>query len=477
MTATAEKLALRRDDILRRGVLAQRDGRLPEAQAHFAEALRLDPRSGAAAYLLAKAYAMAGQQDVALAGMLAGRLQMAKQHGELSYHLAKFVYELAGPTKSSIAALRDVRSALEGAEHFLLEAMQHDPDLVIAWHLLGQILHEQGRTADADACWDRLMAAEAPDDETRFVRAFVSLGRATTPDAWRAAWTEYEARWKCVAFAHCLRPEIVGYPRWTGGPLAGGTLVIWGEQGVGDCVQFSRYVDLARWRAGRPVVLVVGADILPLMARLCPDADVRPFNDALPRNVKAQVPLLSLPWVLDIPEPMPPRYPAWTPHDRPVGQRRIGVAWAGNPAHVDDRRRSWRHPAPLIETLAAGGDTLVSLQVGPGAADAEALGLEVRGLTSWTETADLMLDLDAVVAVDTGAAHVAATLGVPTHVLLPTPAEWRWRHYGVEGEQGSPWYPSVTLHRQALGAGWPSVLPSLRAVLSLPAPLVPAEAL
>jgi hypothetical protein len=143
---------------------------------------------------------------------------------------------------------------------------------------------------------------------------------------------------------------------------------------------------------------------------------------------------------------------------------RIGIAWAGNPGHSNDRRRSMP-VAALAPILAVPGCDFVSLQVGPASGDAEKMfGIPDRSaeLTDFSATAELIASLDLVITVDTAVAHLAGALGRPVFVLLPFAPDWRWMFLRAD----SPWYASMTLFRQAAPGDWSAPVAEVAKALS-----------
>jgi hypothetical protein len=144
----------------------------------------------------------------------------------------------------------------------------------------------------------------------------------------------------------------------------------------------------------------------------------------------------------------------------PAGLR-VGLVWAGNPAHSNDRRRSIP-PEALAPLLAVAPSAFVSLQVGPSAAaPIHGLASHATELTDFAETAALVAALDLVITVDTAVAHLAGALGVRTWVMLPAAPDWRW----LRDRTDSPWYSSMRLFRQDTPGDWTGVLAHVAAAL------------
>lgn len=376
-------------------------------------------------------------------------------------------------------------------------------DTEAGWSNLGNLLRDQGRFAAADAAFVRAVAAGGGHG-TRYNRALLlrDQGRldealaeiapalAAEPDNaqvawdhalirlqagdWRTGFTAYEARWRLPG----VPMPATDRPWWTGEPLSGRTLLLTSEQGMGDVIQFGRFI--AQIPQDGRIVLAVRRPLLRLF-RAAPALKSLLIVDAaepLPPH-DLVLPVMSLPRVLQAtPESLPPpltfRVPEamaqaaearLAPHH---GRRRLGLAWAGSSGHRNDRNRS----APLAQLLPLLGnpawDTL-SFQIGPHAAELETHGLVglvadlAPAIDDFLDTAAFLLTIDRLVTVDTGIAHLAGSLGVPTSVLLPEACDWRW---GV-GASASPWYPSLTLVRQPRQGDWAAAVAEVAQSLSI----------
>jgi hypothetical protein len=276
-------------------------------------------------------------------------------------------------------------------------------------------------------------------------------------------WPAYEWRWRATG----MREPDLAAPRWDGGPLDGQTILLHAEQGLGDSIHFVRYAPLVAARGGR-VIVQCPAPLARLLATCAGVARVIPRGEPLP-PFELQAPLMSLPGLLNT---RLDNIPAEVPYLAPpagagaaaqaalaalaaLGARRtVGVVWAGNPAHENDRNRSC--PARCFAALGAPERALVSLQKGAGADDIAAipgaLDLGPR-LEDFAATAAAIARLDLVIAVDTATAHLAGALGRPVWLLLPHAPEWRWQLR----RDDSPWYPTMRLFRQERPGDWPGV--------------------
>jgi Flp pilus assembly protein TadD len=348
---------------------------------------------------------------------------------------------------------------LEAAERHIRAALDRDPTLVEAHTSLGFVLTSRGRLAEGIAACDAAIALH-PD----FVQAHWNLATAALlAGDFARGFAEYEWRKQHDRY----RRDFIDLPGpvWTGDDPAGRTILVHAEQGLGDTIQFSRYLPLIVGRGGQ-AVLACERPLLPLLAML-PDIRVVPKDAPLP-PYDAWIDQMSLPHVFATrPDSLPlatgylradEALVAWWRTKLPPG-RNIGVAWGGNPAHSNDRRRSLP-PEAVARLRALCLGCAVNLQVGPRAGEAGLPDLSPF-LTDYAQTAALVANLDLVVTVDTSVAHVAGALGVPCWVMLPFAPDWRW----MLGRDDTPWYASLRLFRQPHPGDWDGVLDAVAAAL------------
>ena len=264
-------------------------------------------------------------------------------------------------------------------------------------------------------------------------------------------------------------------PLWTGEDLAGKTILLHHEQGLGDTIQFMRYAPLVAARGAR-IVLELQPALVRLAAGFQGTMEIVAAGSPLP-PFDFHCPLLSLPErfatdLATIPVAIPYLVPEteatarWRRQLAPGAGLKIGLVWAGNPAHQDDRKRSLPLER-LMPLLKVPGLRWFSLQVGERAGDIARLpgGMITdlsQNLTDLAETAAAIANLDLVVAVDTSVVHLAGALGRPVWVLLPFAPDWRW----MLGRDDSPWYPSLRLFRQKRPDDWDAVVAKVRRALA-----------
>jgi len=260
---------------------------------------------------------------------------------------------------------------------------------------------------------------------------------------------------------------------WDGRPLNGQRVLIHAEQGLGDSIQFIRYAPRIVERGGVVVVECQQA-LVELFKTARGVSEVVAAGEPLP-PFDFHVPMLSQPLVFKttletIPGEIhyltadPARCEIW--RQKIGGERsrlRAGLVWGGNPANPGDRTRSIRLEK-LLPLLRVEGVDFFSLQKDRGAEQIREVPGAARiidhtgSLSSFAETAALLVQLDLVISVDTAIVHLAGALGRPVWALLPLAPDWRW----LLNRYDSPWYPTLRLFRQPRIADWDSVIVEVR---------------
>ncbi|MCU9952738.1 hypothetical protein OEJ37_05095 [Burkholderia sp. BKH01] len=346
------------------------------------------------------------------------------------------------------------------------------PDNALAVNNVAMAMKEAQRWDDAERYAARACEL-APDDASfRFNLAIIQLVRGNHAAGWRG----HEARWDGAGELRGRRPALPG-PRWQGEPLAGKTLLVWGEQGLGDVLQFCRFVTpLAErvHREGGRLAWNTFPQVGTLMQRsLGAHADAFGAGggvDALP-SFDYEVPLIGLPLMLGMEASTlassvpylradPDARDAW--RARLAGDRRlkVGLVWTGSTGHQRNpfRRVGLERYADAFRGI--DGVAFYSLQPGANAdvAAARAAGFAIEDFTaelkSFDDTAAFIGALDLVITVCTSVAHLSGALGARTWVLLDVNPHWPW----LLERQDSPWYPTATLYRQRTFGAWEPVM-------------------
>jgi hypothetical protein len=290
-------------------------------------------------------------------------------------------------------------------------------------------------------------------------------------------WAEYE--WRNLTEAGKTTMPAMTSAHWNGMRIPNGRLLLVGDQGYGDTIQFARYIPMAAERV-QDVILGCSAEMGPLLEKIPGVAQYcHRWNDVPGHAVHCR--LSSLPYIFGT---TPDTIPSGVPYihanpDRvahwkerldatlPAGLKRVGLAWTGRPTHPNDRRRSVRL-SRLLPLADVGPVAFVSLQKPMPEVDKEHIqrfnGMTdlSNDLTDFGETAALMQNLDLIITVDTSMGHLAGAMAKPAWIMIPKAADWRW----MLDREDSPWYPTLRLFRQAKPGEWDPVLDRLRGALA-----------
>ncbi|MCA9127456.1 MAG: tetratricopeptide repeat protein [Planctomycetales bacterium] len=310
---------------------------------------------------------------------------------------------------------------------------------------------------------DHALALDPDDVDCHMMRGFAHLATGEYEPGFR----EYEWRRKSKH-----KPRVFPKPEWKGELAPDSRLLIHAEQGLGDAIHFIRYARIAQQRVGQ-VYFLVHRPIVKLMQSSSYVNQVIGEGDALP-EYDLHIPLMSLPGVCgttldNVPNEVP--YLAidrqlvddWRGKLAHLEGLRVGICWQGNREFGNDQYRSVE--LARFSALAMPSIQFISLQKGDGAEQIDNAGFSVRQFSgidtepggAFLDTAAIMLNLDLVISTDTAIPHLAGALGVPVWLATSFNCEWRWM---LRGER-SPWYPSMTLFRQAQLGDWDSVFAAM----------------
>ncbi len=502
------------------GIVLKAQGRFGEAIAHYKQAIHLKPELVEAHYNLANV--LKGQERYAEAiENYTQAVRLKPDFAQAYYNLGNALrsnkqffeaidnYRQAVRAKGDYAAaynnlamtLKDVGRVGEAIENYT-EAIRLKPDYAEAHNNLGIAFKEQGRMAEAVESYRRAVSlrpdyAEAHNNmgialhangkhdkaldcceraiqlvpdyaEAHWNRSLVLLlkGRFTE------GWEEYQWRRK-TNLATSAYPHTFDKPRWDGKPFAGKRLLVHYEQGLGDNLQFVRYLPMVK-QLGGSVIFETPRSMYGLLRAF---DGIDELVEASPER-SPDVEFDSFTSLMDLPgifgtilETIPADVPyihadsAKVEHwrGRLSGPRfRVGIVWGGRPTGPNEvlslqhRSCGLKHFAALADVA---GVALYGLQKGPPAAQVDQLPERIivsnlgEELHDFADTAAVVENLDLVISIDTSVAHLAGAMGKPVWVLLKSDADWRW----LLDRQDNPWYPTMRLFRQREWGDWTSV--------------------
>jgi tetratricopeptide (TPR) repeat protein len=365
--------------------------------------------------------------------------------------------------QSNLGNIYQAQGKLDEAIACHRRALQLQPGFAKGYNNLAVALAVQGKIDEAIALYDQALVLQPDYAQAQLNRAMLRLLRGDFVSGWRG----YESRWEAK------KQRSLEQPRWNGEPLNGVRILLHAEQGLGDCIQFLRYLPMVV-AAGGSVVLEIPHRLRRLAAQLPSVTELIISGDPLP-PFDVHCPLMSLPLAFattleSIPAQTP--YLAIPPEaletaadlSWPSTGLRVGMAWAGNPEFGKDLFRSMR--LDQLEPLLSLEEVhFFSLQMGVAEAQLASTSAAITNLSPVTgdlaDTAAQMAQMDLIVTVDTSIAHLAGALGKPVWVMLQLAPDWRWL---MEGED-CPWYPSMRLFRQPKFGDWASVVEAVRSAL------------
>ena len=464
------------------GLCLQAQAKHGEAVPHYRRALELNPSHGDTCYNLGIALRESGKADEAA--------KVLEKAGDLPGTTVK-----PAVIECNIGlALQEAERYQEAIPHFR-RATELDPGYAEAFSDWGSTMLAMGRPGDAVNMYRKAVTLRPDFHEAWYNMGIaflelLELGKAAEhyrraielkPDLAEAHWNlaivlllagkykegfkEYLWRWRRK------KADIypIDRPEWHGETDPDMTLLVHAEQGLGDAIQFVRYLKLVKERVGR-VFLACPSPLHRLFQSL-PWADAVFLKDKpekIAPLVDAHVPLLNLPTIFEttlerIPAPIPYLHAEedsirstekiFSSQKRP----RIGIVWRGNPGHAKDRERSCRLSdlAPILEIETA---DFYSLQKDHDEELPERITDLAPRLETFADTAAILQHLDLLVTVDTSVAHLAGAMGRPVWVMLPFVPDWRW----LTDRDDTPWYPSMRLFRQDETRRWEPVIERIR---------------
>jgi Tfp pilus assembly protein PilF len=355
----------------------------------------------------------------------------------------------------------------EGDAHsavgLLQRAAQSNPSTPECFTRLGFALLGVQQIDEAAAAFERAIAIDPNSSAGHYGLSWTLLARGDFDRGWR----EHEWRATCKTLPGNVRS--FAQPRWDGSNLAGKTILLYQEQGLGDVLQYVRYAPMVAARGGR--VILGCPEHLGTLLRATPGiTDIAPSPNRLP-PFDVHISLHSLPQIFATTlETIPANGPYVFPDSAAVerwskripkspGIFSVGLCWSGSPKHENDRLRSI-DPAELEALTGVKNVRFYNLQKDLTAEQARRLPSKLNlvdlgpDLRDFADTAAAMTQLDLVISVDTSIAHLAGAMAKKTWTLVPFHADWRW----MLKREDSPWYPTMRLFRQLAPRDWPPVL-------------------
>jgi tetratricopeptide (TPR) repeat protein len=434
------------------GALLQQSGRYAEAENSFRHIIAINPDDCRAWFNLAHVLSALGRRDEA----------------EASYRMILSKDPNHADACNNLGAMLHQSHKFAEAESFFLQALAVKKDFADAHRNLGLLYQDLKQFENAEICFRNARSVDPNNREAEWSLGMLLLRLGRYAEGWQ----HYEARYHPDLKGRTIFPPVNPYPKWQGEPLVGKSIAVWSEQGMGDDIQFCRFL---------PVLKALGASTVtfvckPLLAHLMQTASgvdrlvVRGTTDDMPQHDYWTL-LHSIPCHANILlDSIPSRTPylfAKSPYLeetstalKNTGGFKVGICWKGSPGFILDADRSpgikpfkrlFTIPGVRFVTVVPGGREELITSAQETAYD---LGREVGETTPpFEETAALITAVDLMITSDTAIAHLAGALGKPTWAVLPYSACWRW----LEEREDSPWYPNTQLFRQSERGNWTEV--------------------
>ena len=365
--------------------------------------------------------------------------------------------------------LRSDRKPVEALALYA-QAFTQDPDNFSAWNNYGNVLRECGRPDRAIPFLETAIKIwpDQPTANFNLAVAYLLMGD------YARGWPQYEHRWNYEHLAGIL-PKFE-QPQWTGQDLKGKTILVWGEQGHGDNIQFARFL-LHLVGLGAEIIFQTTDALIPLFSSSAFKQTIS-FSQA-PEVFDYWIPIMSIPAVIGVTlenlpqnlgyiQPNSTLAQEWHKRLGPKKRLRVGFCWSG-------RKDSWinQHKGmPFVDmlTLIKQNPDYEWINLQADCTPEEESVLTANGVTVYSsvihnfgDTAALIQHLDVVLSVDTAVAHLSGAIGRPTWVMLNQYAlDWRW----LLNRDDSPWYPSARLFRQPAMGDWQSVTKKIHQYLT-----------
>jgi len=475
------------DSLLNRGLAYYESGQYIAAIQNYSELLKTQPGNVDVHCYQGMAFYKLGMYEQAVSSYGNGLLidnksaktlnnrgaalhRLAQYEGALSnYDRAILLQPGYAEAYSNRGALLHEMTKYEDALASHDQALAIDPQYASAHCNRGMVLLDMLRHEEALESYDKALAINPDYAEAHWNQ---SLCRLRMGD-FKKGWEQYEWRWKIDSVAPLKRQ--FAQPNWLGEePIAGKTILLHADQGLGDTIQFCRYAQILAAQDAT-VLLEVPLALKSLLHDLSGVHQLIGAGEPLPEfDMHCQI--MSLPFACKtLADSIPCAIPyifaqqqyveKWASRFEAKKGLRIGIAWAGSSAHANDNNRSVA--LEKLQPLLTLNHQIFSLQKELRPADADFL--HSTGVTHWGEelqdfsdTAGIIQSLDLVISVDTSVAHLAGAMGKQVWIMLPYSPDWRW----PVDRDTSLWYPTATLLRQPAVGDWDSVINTMTAALA-----------
>ncbi|MBF0178589.1 MAG: glycosyltransferase family protein [Magnetococcales bacterium] len=465
------------------GIVGLQAGRVEEALPHLQAAMEVAPMVVQYWSSLLDGLLMAGRPQVARLlpawGGIAGLPDDAVKSLENRMKAAGVATERQAEDLCLLGRMFQERNQLDQARTAYRQAIRLRPDYADALANLGCLLMDLHRPEEAEAALRAASRAAPGQVEILWNLALLLLRQGRFAEGW----TLYEYRHHPGNRFRSTVPPDLPFPCWRGEALTGKAILVLTEQGLGDTLQFCRYLPILKARGAKAVKLVCAPSLAGLLQTLpgmeAPEDEETTggageshdfWTFLLDIPVHLRTTLATIPADLPYLRTLPERDAAWRGRLPPPGALRVGLTWKGNPDHWNDGNRSLPDLACLASLWSVSGVVFVGLQTGAGAGEAASPpdGQPLLDCGHWigdcADTASIVARLDLVICVDTAIAHLCGALGKRCWVLLPViGSDWRW----LEERSDSPWYPGVMrLFRQKIPGDWSGVIREVREALA-----------
>jgi tetratricopeptide (TPR) repeat protein len=363
---------------------------------------------------------------------------------------------------------------LDQAHYYYQLGIAKQPNYAPAYAIYANLMIKEGNYDRAEELYNQALQIDSQLAHAHYGKSNMLLMKGDL----LTGWDEYEWRWQ---YSKISLPPFP-FPKWQGEDLTGKSILIYGEQGYGDKIQFIRFVFLLQAK-GATVFYLCPRTLEGLFSTI-PSLIIVPEDttfDQLPA-LDFFIPLMSIPKILGItidriPQNIPYLFPSYSKnHLFNQSGLKVGFAWASGRHAGQVGELSYEQKSCSLDNFLSLLDLpnlfLFSLQIDQSAHILEAYKDERRLMDcrplikDFYDTATILLNLDLVITVDTALAHLAGALGKTVWVALPFSADWRW----LKDRSDSPWYPTMTLFRQPSSGDWQSVFQVIKQKLALLSP-------